>query len=158
MLVQALRARVDRWLGHTVAVLLGAMVLNVSWQVFTRFVLRQPSTYTEELARFLLIWSGLLGACVAWRRRMHLSIRLFGDTSVDPPRWMSRVTLISTAVFSVLVLGGGGVRLVVLTLQLEQRSAALGWPLGYVYLAVPVTGAVLLFYVLVELFSGAEES
>lgn len=155
--MQALRARVDRWLEHTVAVLLGAMVLNVSWQVFTRFVLREPSTYTEELARFLLIWSGLLGACVAWRRRMHLSIRLFGDTSVDPPLWMARVTLVSTAVFSVFVLGVGGIRLVVLTLQLEQHSAALGWPLGYVYLAVPLTGALLLFYVVVELFYGVEE-
>jgi TRAP-type C4-dicarboxylate transport system permease small subunit len=155
--VQAFRARVDRWLENTVAVLLGAMVLNVSWQVFTRFVLREPSTYTEELARFLLIWSGLLGACVAWRRRMHLSIRLFGDTTGDPPRWMARVTLISTAAFSVLVLFVGGIRLVALTLQLEQHSAALGWPLGYVYLAVPLTGAILLFYVLVELFPGVEE-
>ena len=145
------RRRVDRLLESAVFVLFAAMVANVSWQVFTRFVLHRPSAYTEELARFLLMWTGLLGACVAWRRRMHLSIRVFGRSKTEPPLWMERVTLLVTACFAISVLGIGGVRLVALTLQLEQRSAALGWPLGYVYLAVPLSGAVLLYYVLVDL-------
>ena len=151
--MKALRRRVDRVLETTVFLLLAAMVINVSWQVFTRFVLQRPSAYTEELARFLLIWTGLLGGCVAWRRGMHLAIRLFGRDSSTPPLWAQHVTSAATACFAILILGVGGVRLVALTLQLEQRSAALGWPLGYVYFVVPLSGALLLFYVLADVSS-----
>jgi len=38
------------------------MVITVSWQVFSRYALRAPSSLTEEIARFQLIWLGLLGA------------------------------------------------------------------------------------------------
>lgn len=148
--MSAWRARFDRVLESLVFLLLAGMVLNVAWQVISRFVLREPSAWTEELARFLLVWTGLLGACVAWRRRMHLAIRLFARDRGEPPEWLRRVALAATGSFALLVLGVGGTRLVSLTLQLEQRSAALGWPLGWVYLAVPLTGFVLLFYVVAE--------
>lgn len=148
--MRALRERVDRVVEGAVFLLLAAMVINVTWQVFTRFVLRSPSPWTEELARFLLIWSGLLGACVAWRRNLHLAIRLFARDSAEPPPWARTVTLAATAGFALSVLGVGGLRLVTLTLQLEQRSAALGWALGWVYLAVPISGAILLFYIVAE--------
>ena len=42
-----MRQLIDRILGSTVALLMAAMVLNVVWQVFTRFVLKNPSGYTE---------------------------------------------------------------------------------------------------------------
>ena len=153
-MITRLRRAVDRGLESSLLVLMTVMVVNVAWQVFTRFVLRAPSPYTEELARFLLIWTGLLGGCLAWRRKMHLAIRLFGGSAESPPVWQRRTTLVVTAVFSLLLLVYGGLRLVFLVLELEQRSAALGVPLGYVYLAVPVSGLVLLFYASSELLFG----
>jgi hypothetical protein len=54
-------------------------VLNVLWQVFTRFVIRHPSSYTEELARYLLVWVGLLGAAYASGHKLHLAIDLFSQ-------------------------------------------------------------------------------
>jgi TRAP-type C4-dicarboxylate transport system permease small subunit len=53
------------------------MVLNVAWQVLTRFVLQNPSSYTEELARYLLIWLGLLGAGYCVGQRSHLAIDIY---------------------------------------------------------------------------------
>ena len=154
-MIARLRSFVDAALERTLVVLVAAMVLNVVWQVATRFVLREPSAYTEELARFLLIWTGLLGACLAWRRRMHLAIRLFGAAMADPPaRWLQLVTLISSALLFVFVFIVGGGRLVWLSFELEQRSAALGWSLGYVYLAIPLSGLVLLVYILSDFFEG----
>ena len=152
-MIARLRSFVDTALERVLVVLVAAMVLNIVWQVATRFILREPSAYTEELARFLLIWTGLLGACLAWRRRMHLSIRLFGAATADPPaRWLQLVTLISSAMLFVFVFVVGGGRLVWLSFELEQRSAALGWSLGYVYLAIPLSGLVLLVYVLSDFF------
>ena len=63
-------------LGWVLVVIMGVSVLNVLWQVFTRFVLADPSSYTDELARFLLIWIGLLGAAYAAGNKMHLAIDL----------------------------------------------------------------------------------
>ena len=56
----------DRFLECLVMVSVTVLVLDVLWQVFTRFVLRDASSWTEELATFLLIWVSLLGAAVAW--------------------------------------------------------------------------------------------
>ena len=53
------QARLDRALEHVLVALLALMTVNVVWQVFSRFVLRSPSNFTDELARYLFIWLGL---------------------------------------------------------------------------------------------------
>jgi len=75
--MKAIIAPIDiilRWFLIVLAVL---MVLTVSWQVFSRYALRAPSSLTEELARFQLIWLGLLGAVYTFRNRMHVGIDIF---------------------------------------------------------------------------------
>jgi TRAP-type C4-dicarboxylate transport system permease small subunit len=131
---------------------MGASVINVLWQVLTRFVLGSPSSYTEELARYLLIWIGLLGAAFAGGRHLHLAIDLL------PTRFVGRrhtivVVVINFCIgaFAVGVLVIGGIRLVALTLSLGQTSAALGIPIGYVYLALPLSGLMMTWYVVRDL-------
>ena len=134
-------------LERLLAVLMAAMVLNVCWQVATRFLLRSPSSYTEELARFLLIWVGLLGASYAFGKRMHLAIDLLARVR---PRWREGLRTLAAATTVAFALGAltvGGLRLVALTLDLGQTSAALGWSLGYVYLVVPLSGLLITYYV-----------
>ena len=116
-------------------------VVNVLWQVFTRFVLSDPSSYTEELARYLLIWIGLLGAAYASARLLHLAIDLLPRRLSGTPGIVVDLA-VSTCVlaFAVAVLFVGGLRLVALTLSLGQTSAALGIPIGWVYLVLPLSG------------------
>ncbi|MCK4758607.1 MAG: TRAP transporter small permease subunit, partial [Candidatus Aminicenantes bacterium] len=64
-MLEKIKKRVDTILEGILITVMAANVLNVLWQVFTRFVLRDPSSFTEELARYLLIWVGLLGASYA---------------------------------------------------------------------------------------------
>ncbi|MFT7553260.1 MAG: TRAP-type C4-dicarboxylate transport system permease small subunit [Rhodothermales bacterium] len=131
---------VDRWLGHFVTTLMGVLVLDVVWQVFSRFVLQDPSTFTEELARYLLIWLGLFGAAYAAGQGKHLSVDLLGTATTR-----ARAARIAELVFG-LVLIVGGARLVFIQLSLGQTSAALAIPLGVVYLAVPAAGLLFVFY------------
>lgn len=129
--------------------LMAGMVVNVCWQIVTRFVLHDPSSWTEELARYILIWAGLLGAAYALPRRMHLAIDLVGRRAGEGTRRkLERISWAIVAAFSLFVPTLGGGRLVALTLELEQTSAALGWRLGFVYLVVPVSGLLMLFYTL----------
>lgn len=152
---------VDRALGWVLVVLMGVAVANVLWQVFTRFVLADPSSFTDELARYLLIWIGLLGASYAAGTQMHLAIDLLPAKLTGRPRFYVGV-LIEACIFlfalSVLVIGG--THLVVLTLTLGQTSAALHVPLGYIYLALPLSGLLMMLYsvgAVVELFAELRE-
>lgn len=137
----------DKSLEVLVMVSVGFLVIDVLWQVFTRYVLGDPSSWTEELATFLLIWVALLGSAVALGRGAHLGIDYF--VSKLPARDRLRIELFVFAcmtLFSLLVMVIGGIGLVVRTFSLQQISPALHLQMGYVYLAVPISGVFLVLY------------
>jgi TRAP-type C4-dicarboxylate transport system permease small subunit len=145
--MSTIRAAVERVLEWTLVVLMGAMVVNVLWQVATRFLLRHPSSYTEEVARYLLVWVGLLGASYAAGKRIHLSIDLLPEKLHDRRRHLLLLFVeVCIFAFALLVLVVGGSSLVGLTLSLGQTSAALQVPLGYVYLVLPLSGLLMMFF------------
>ncbi|MGB3618789.1 MAG: TRAP transporter small permease, partial [Catalinimonas sp.] len=122
-------------------------VINVLWQVASRDLVGRPSAFTDELARYLLVWLGLLGAAYATGQRLHLAIDLV-PRSAGPVGQRRLNLIINTVVilFALTVMVIGGVNLVYITLYLEQNSPALNVPLGYVYAALPLSGLLILFY------------
>jgi TRAP-type C4-dicarboxylate transport system permease small subunit len=147
-----MRKTLDYALTRLLVFLMSAMVLNVVWQVFTRFVMQDASSWTEELARFLLIWLGLLGAAWAVGQQMHLAIDLLPTSlSGKKARRLNQLLQVFVLIFALLAMVIGGGRLVYLTLTLEQTSAALGLPLGYVYLALPLSGLLIVAYGLLNI-------
>lgn len=143
MTLTRLKRTVDRGLEVTLAGIMATMVLAVLWQVATRYLLRDPSSITEELARFGLLWLGLLGASYGFGRRAHLAVELLPRNRVVTP-----VVAALVSAFAVLVLVIGGTRLVNATLVLGQVSPALQLERGYIYLALPLSGVLILFYTL----------
>lgn len=143
---------VDQLLRRFLMALMAAIVLVVCWQVLSRFVLSAPSSLTEEIARCLLLWIGMLGAAFAYRTGQHLGLDIL--TRKMPAHWQHRVALVLTAAvvlfaFAVMVVGGG--QLVLLTFELNQMSAALGICIGWIYLALPLAGLLIAFYGLCQL-------
>lgn len=137
----------DRFLECLVMVSVTVLVLDVLWQVFTRFVLKDASSWTEELATFLLIWVSLLGAAVALGRGAHLGIDYFVGKLPEKNRIQTELFAFAcVTLFSLLVMVVGGIGLVRTTFRLEQISPALGLDMGYVYLAVPISGIFLVLY------------
>lgn len=145
--LQIIRKTLDRSLETLVALVMAVLVLDVSWQVFTRFILKDPSTWTDELATFLLIWVSLLGAAVALRRGAHLGMDYFVER-MSPHRrlFVAVFVYVCTGLFSLFVMTVGGATLVVRKMQLQETSPALGLDLGYVYLALPISGFFLTVY------------
>ncbi|VEC97941.1 Neu5Ac permease [Klebsiella variicola] len=76
MILNRIKLAVDRTIAAFSVVVMIALVFCVVWQVFSRYVLNQPSTLTDELARFLMIWVGLLGAAYTVGAQRHLAIDL----------------------------------------------------------------------------------
>lgn len=150
--MNAFRLILDRLLGSIICVLMAVMVLNVVWQVFTRFVLGTPSSFTEEAARYMMIWAGLLGAAYAAGQKAHLALDLLTANLTGSRKRLSDLFIhFSALLFSVGVLGWGGGRLVWIQLSLGQQSAALQWKLGYVYMAVALSGLFITLYSLLGL-------
>ncbi|MFY0626980.1 MAG: TRAP transporter small permease [Reichenbachiella sp.] len=141
------RKKIDQVLEYTLSILLGLMVLNVLWQVTSRYLLNDPSAFTDELSRYLLIWVGLLGAAYASGRGMHVAIELL-ERALNEQQKRIQNLLIQTViiVFAVMVLIIGGIRLVDISFQLGQTSSAMQIPLGYVYLALPLSGLLIAYY------------
>lgn len=139
----------DPVLARALILLMLCLVGAVLWQVISRYIFASPSSWTEEVARFLLIWIALLGAVYAFRTGMHLGLDVLPKKLSGKPRRMLKVfTLLMVLLFSVTVLVVGGGNLVMLTWELRQYSAVLGLPMAFVYSVIPVSGSLICIYTL----------
>ena len=123
------------------------MTLTVIWQVASRYLVGDPSNFTDELAGFLLIWTGLFGAAYASGKEVHVTIDILPQRlQGSQKRYVYIVGRLLVALFGLLVMTIGGTNLVYLTFLLDQKSASLQLPLGYVYLCVPLCGIIITYF------------
>ena len=74
-----LRSQIDSVLEKALVLIMSLMVVNVLWQVFSRYLLANPSSFTDELARYLMIWVGVLGAAYVAGKGNHVAITYFSE-------------------------------------------------------------------------------
>ena len=149
----------DFLLERALALLMLALVLSVSWQVASHYLLQAPSSWTEELARFLLVWIGLLGAAYAYRIHAHVGVDVLARKAGPVgQRYLRVLAAAMVLLFAGAVMVLGGVQLVMLTAELEQLSAALGLPMAAVYLVIPLSGLLIAIYALHEMATALRES
>jgi len=142
-----LRVYVDKMLEKLLIFLMSILVIDVLWQVTSRYILSSPSSFTDELAGFLLIWVSLFGAAYVTGRKEHLAIDLMLQKSSIKNKIRLELFIHGMIFsFSFFVLDIGGIWLVYTRFVLSVKSAALQLPLGYVYIVLPVSGLIILFY------------
>ncbi len=147
-----MRKKIDAVLGTTLIVIMAVMVLNVLWQVFTRFVTGNPSSFTDELARFLMIWIGILGAAYVAGRNLHVSIDILPARSSKKVQKRLKIIVHSLVmIFALVAFVIGGSRLVYISHVLGQQSPALQLPLAVVYAIIPISGVLVIYYKLSDL-------
>ena len=145
--MQKIAKILDAILKPALVVLMVALVSAVSWQVISRYIFSSPSSWTEEVARFLLIWIGVLGAAYAFRTGVHLGLDVLPKKLTGAPAQVLKMfTLLMVLIFAVGVLVIGGFSLVSLTWELKQYSAVLGLPIALVYSVIPVAGVLICLY------------
>ena len=113
-----------------------SMVVVLFLQVFTRYVLRAPLYWSEELARIILIWSVFLGADLSFRSGTHMRINILSKKLPKPLRMVSNIIAkITVTAFSAVLIFHG--------LSLSKRmmriiAPATGIPIGLVDLIIPI--------------------
>lgn len=142
----------DAFLTRFLILLMLLLVGSVLWQVISRYVFASPSSWTEEIARFLLIWISLSGAVYAFRTGMHLGLDILPKKlegrAADLLKWF---TIALVVLFSFMVLVVGGISLVMMTWELKQYSAVLGLPMSWIYSVIPAAGVLICVYALAAL-------
>lgn len=146
------KLKLDKWIAHFLVVLMALMVLNVTWQVVSRYVFQNPSSFTDELSRYMLIWVGMLGAAFVAGKNEHLAIDIL-LTKLEEKAQNKLMILINSCIFifALVVMVIGGSNLVYLTFILEQKSAVLQIPLAYIYGIIPFSGLLVIYYQVVAI-------
>jgi TRAP-type C4-dicarboxylate transport system permease small subunit len=139
--------KVSKFLEWSMIIIFALLVLDVLFQVFSRYILGTSFTWTEEFARFSLIWLTILGAAYLNGKREHLSMDfLYEKFSVTNKRKVSILIEVFIFLFALIVMVVGGLNLVYTTLHLEQLSGTLRIPLGYVYAIMPISGLLIMCF------------
>lgn len=157
-----IRRGLDLVLGAALAAILAVLAAAVIWQVTTRYVLAVPSTTTTEIARLLFLWMATLGGAFTYGQGRHLAFDIL-PTGLHGARQLivKLLILLAIAVFAAMVMVWGGSNLVLRTLASGQVTPTLTLPQGWVYLCVPMAGAIILFYAaddLLHLLRGHKET
>ena len=143
----SVRKIIDKALEWMLVFLMSILVLDVLWQVISRYIMSSPSSYTDELAGYLLIWVGLLGAAYVAGTREHLAIDLLLQRSSKNRKFKLEITIsVIVILFAIVVMVIGGSWLVYTRFFLTVKSAALGLPLGVVYLVLPISGLLIAYF------------
>ncbi len=139
--------KVNRFLEWFLIIIFALLVLDVLFQVFSRYIIGTSFTWTEEFARFSLIWMTILGAAYLNAKREHLSMDfLYQKLSVTNKKKASILIEVFIFLFALIVMVIGGFNLVYTTLHLEQLSGTLRIPLGYVYAILPLSGLLIMCF------------
>ena len=139
-----------------ILVLVGVIVSSVFLQVFCRYVLQAPLSWTEELARSCLIWLTFVGSSLAIRAKGHFALEILVSRLSGKMRVLwNLVLLVIMAVFLGVMVYTGVSMLPLLSLQV---SASLEIPMSYIYLAIPIGSAFMLFHIFLLILERVAES
>lgn len=125
------------------AALIGVITLQIVSRVFFTAV-----GWTEEVARFLLIWVTFLGATLAFQRGRHIAVTFVVDALPARLAQLARIAAVLVALGFMLALMVIGYRY--MQIQSFQRSASLRLSMTYIYAVIPLSAAIMAWYALVD--------
>lgn len=145
--MEKLYRTINRVLEILLVFLFAILVIDVLWQVFARYSIGKPQAFTEELARYLLVWLAILGTAYVRSYKGEMAINYFYNKLNDKKKQIINYLIeITISLFALIIMVIGGGNLMYITLKLGQVSATLNIPIGYIYSVVPLSGLIIIFY------------
>lgn len=143
--VDSIRNILNNFLNFLASVSFAVMVLLTCWQVFTRYILKNPSPWSEELVSYLFAWMALIGASVVTGERGHMNIPIVVDKmGFNAKRILLVFSEIIAFLFSAIILVYGGIKITFLAMG--QLTSSLGVAIGVFYIVLPLCGVLNMAY------------
>ena len=112
-----------------------------TWQIFTRWILGNPSTFTDELLRYVLIISGFIGSAYCFYRDEHLALTLITDKAKGPFKVILEIFIELCILFFVIyVFIIGGIKL---ANTATNVSSVMHIPMKTLYMIEPICGVLI---------------
>ena len=148
--MKSLRNALTRALNVLAGVSFIAMVVLTCWQVFTRYVLKNPSPWSEELVSYLFAWASPLGASLVTGERGHMNIPIVLEKFSPAVQKLLNIfgELVAFA-FSAIILVYGGVTIT--QLAMGQMTSSLGVQVGVFYVVMPLCGILNMIYTVLNI-------
>ena len=157
----AVRVALDRSIRHLstgvewVTILLTAvLVLVVTTNVVARYVFQVGLLYAEEVSRLTFVWVVFLGAFLALRRHVHLSLTFVFDRMPEGVQRVVRVVGVLLVLALLAVLMWAGARLVLQTIRFGRVTPILGISAAWGYVSVPLSAALMFLEVVRQALMG----
>lgn len=131
----------NKLVGVILAIMLAAMSVLILTQIFTRFVINYPLHWTEELARYLMVYSVFLGAALALRQHKLIAIELLNQSLSESKERILRIIIMLISLVFFIILFFQGVD--ILEMVKVQTSAGLGVSMAIPYAAIPIGAALM---------------
>ena len=138
MFVKTVFDIMDRCINWFLALLMAGMVVIIAAQVWYRFILNDPLSWSEEAGRYLFVWISFMGAAAGVRYQVHLGIDLM-DKLLPPAayRWVVVLVNLIIQIFLLMIIYWG---FNILGIIQFQESPSMHISMRYPYMAVPVGG------------------
>jgi len=128
----------DTVMRFVMALAMFALLAGGTWQIFTRWILKNPSTFTDEFLRYVLIWASMLGFAYCFYKDEHLALDLVKDRVKGKIRVALLVFIEAAILFFVCyVFVFGGMKLM---LNATNQSSVMHIPFKLLYACLPVSG------------------
>lgn len=127
-----------------------AMTILTCWQVLTRYVLGNPSSWSEELVSYLFAWMALLGASLVVGERGHMNIPILVDKmGPTAKKGFAVFAELVACLFAAVILVFGGVQIT--SLAMGQMTSSLGVAIGVFYIVLPLSGMLNIIYTILNI-------
>ena len=131
----------DAVMRFLMAISMLTLVVFGTWQIFTRWVLGNPSTFTDELLRYVLIIAGMIGSAYCFYRDEHLALTLITDKAKGPFKVILEIFIELCILFFVIyVFIYGGWKL---SATATNFSSVMRIPMKTLYLIEPICGVLI---------------
>lgn len=148
--MKALRNVLTKLLNALAGISFIAMVILTCWQVFARYILKSPSTWSEELVSYLFAWASLLGASLITGERGHMNIPIIVEClNAGAQKALGIFGEIVAFAFSAIILVYGGIQ--ISQLAMGQMTSSLGVAVGVFYVVMPLCGILNMIYTILNI-------
>lgn len=149
--MRQIRNILDKMMRIFCAAAFSILTLLTVWQVLTRYLFNNPSTWSEELASYIFAWVTILGAAYVFGKREHMSIPViverFSEKNQQKLALFSEVVIL---IFALVIMIYGGISIT--SLGMGQLSSSLGIPMGYFYMIIPISGVFTALYSILNIY------
>lgn len=142
----------SRILGVLSVILFAVLVCVTVWQVFTRQILDDPSTWSEELSKILFVWLSFIGSAFLFGERGHIAVD-FVARKFPPAGQKALAAFVQVAIvfFALVAMIWGGY--LASSIAWNQNLTALPFTIGWVYVIIPIAGVFIAVFAVLDLIT-----